>query len=837
MSFHAPVQPLGLTDEEAARRRAALGANRIETVKSRSLIQVALSALREPMFLLLLGATALYLLLGDLAEGLFLLAGAGAAIGLVIFQQVRSERALAALRQLAEPTARALRSGIERRLPASELVPDDVVLVGEGERLAADSELVFGDALEVDESALTGESAPVTKSPAGGEAAQLFAGTMLVRGQGVARVLRTGASTRIGAIGKSLGALQEQPTRLQQASASLVGRLGVAAIGFCAIVVVAYGLLRGDWVGGALAGITVGIALIPEEFPMVLAIFLALGAWRLARHKVLVRRPAVIEALGAISVLAVDKTGTLTENRMRVVAVWRDGRLWETEHGALQGQDLAHVVEVAALASAVRPADPMDRAVRDMAAGAGVPVSQTPPLRSYPLRPDRLAFIQVWPQPSAGVLLAAKGAPEAICSLCRLSPEATEAVEATVSELAASGLRVLGVAALKRAVDGGEDPGDLAFAFEGLVGFEDPVRPDVPAALAEARRAGIAVAMITGDYPATALHIAREAGIDATAGVLTGAEIQGLSDEALAERVAAVRVFARVSPEQKLRLVEAFKARGQLVAMTGDGVNDAPALESAHVGVAMGLRGTDVAREASDLILLDDRFASIVGGVRLGRRISVNLRKALTYIVAVHVPIAGLALLPILMGLPPVLYPMQVVVLELIIDPVCSLVFEAEPSEARAMQRPPPPPSEPLFGVAQVALGVVQGAVVLAGVLGFYAAMLGDSVPAEAARAFGFAALVSANLGLAIGISAAKGVRAFDPRHAIFWMIALTAAAAVWTAVYAAPVANLFGFAAVDPARLAAVMAIAALLGGGVGSLRRWWLTSVKAHAPAVPYR
>lgn len=829
MTIHAPLQSLGLTDEEAARRRAALGANRIEEPRSRSLAAVILGALREPMFLLLFAATALYLLLGDLAEGLFLLAGATAAIGLVVAQQARSERALAALRLLAEPTARVLRSSVERRLPASDLVPDDVILVGEGERLPADAMLISGDALQVDESALTGESAPVVKCPAlpaagsrdDEEVARLYAGTMLVQGQGVAVVLRTGQQTRIGAIGQSLAGIRQEPTRLQKTSAGLVGRLGVAAVAFCVLVALAYGLLRDDWIGGALAGITVGISLIPEEFPMVLAIFLALGAWRLARHQVLVRRPAVIETLGAVSLLAVDKTGTLTENRMSVVAVWRDGRLWRCEDGALAGPELGRVIEIAALASAVRPSDPMDRAVREMATGSGIALAEAAPLRSYPLRPDRLAFIQVWPQPSSGVLLAAKGAPEAICRLCGLSADARAAVEQTVVEMAAAGLRVLGVAALKRSADGGEDPGDLAFEFEGLVGFQDPVRADVPPALAQARAAGISVVMITGDYPATAVEIARDCGIDVTAGVLTGAEIDALSAAELVDRVRTVTVFARVSPEQKLRLVEAFKACGRLVAMTGDGVNDAPALEAAHVGIAMGQRGTDVAREAADLILLDDRFASIVGGVRLGRRITANLRKALIYIVAIHVPIAGLALLPILLGLPPVLYPLQVVVLELVIDPVCSLVFEAEPSEEQAMRRPPAPASEPLFGLRQVGLGLLQGFAVLVGALGLYSWLIAAGAPPSESRAMAFGVLVAANLGLAMGLAASRGVRLFDPRHAVFWSIAFVAAAMLALAIYAPPVAAVFRFSAPDPLWLALALAAAAGSGAGLGLLRR----------------
>ena len=511
---------------------------------------------------------------------------------------------------------------------------------------------------------------------------------MNVRGQGVVQVARTGTATRLGRIGASLAAIEEEPTLLQRTTGALIAKLGLLALAFCGVVAVAYGLLRGDWVGGALSGITLAIALLPEEFPMVLAIFLALGAFRLARHNVLVRRAAVIETLGAATFLCVDKTGTLTENRMVLTSVWRAGGAGSRGHVRLSGAAV-EPLRTPLLASAVRPVDPMDRAVRDWDAGRAEADGAEAPLRTYPLRPELLAFVQVWPD-GGGVLYAAKGAPEAIFRLCRMG-ETTGAMDAVVADLASRGLRVLGVASARDDQGSATAPEDMAFTFEGLIAFADPVRADVPQAIAEAKRAGIAVAMITGDYPATALEIARQAGIDASAGVLTGKEIAGLDPDELRERVRRTRVFARIMPEQKLALVEALKADGEVVAMTGDGVNDAPALEAAHIGIAMGQRGTDVAREAADIVLLDDRFVSIVGGVRLGRRIFANLRKALTYVTAIHVPIAGLALLPILMGLPPILYPMHVILLELVVDPVCSLVFEGEPSERHAMQKPPRP--------------------------------------------------------------------------------------------------------------------------------------------------
>jgi len=830
-----PGGPSGLDEAEAQRRLARYGPNAVAGRRSRGLVEIIRGILREPMFLLLLAAAGLYLIIGDIGEGLFMTAGAAVTIGLVVLQEARSERALAALRELAEPFARVIRAGTERRVPARDLVPGDLVLVGEGERLPADGLLIGGDALTVDESALTGESVPVSKHPAsdgadgpddpepgGDHTPYLFAGTLNVRGQGSVHVVRTGASTRLGRIGASLAAIEDEPTLLQRTTGALIAKLGTLSLVFCAVVAVAYGMLRDDWVGGALSGITLAIALLPEEFPMVLAIFMALGAARLARRKVLVRRAAVIETLGAATVLCVDKTGTLTENRMALTTIWRDGRVQELEDVGKLPEPMVQTLQVAVSASAIRPVDPMDRAVRAVGERlSGKTDRAGNPLRTYPLRPERLAFVQVWADPGGAVLYAAKGAPEAIFRLCRLGDDERAALDAVVAGLAGRGLRVLGVASFREDRDPAAAPEDLTFRFEGLIGFADPVRPDVPQAVSEAKRAGITVAMITGDYPATALEIARQAGIDTHAGVLTGREIAELDKASLRERVRRIRVFARIMPEQKLALVEALKANGEIVAMTGDGVNDAPALEAGHIGIAMGQRGTDVAREAADLVILDDRFVSIISGVRLGRRIFTNLRKALTYVTAVHVPIAGLALLPILMGLPPILFPMHVILLELVIDPVCSLAFEGEPSERHAMERPPRPANEPVFGTSQIVLGLVQGSVVLGAVLGFYVWALNSGVPEEQARASAFVALVAANLVLAFADAAEPETSFFDSRRLAFWGIGAGAVVIVATILYVPPLAAILRLSPPDPPWLATTLTIAALAGGWFGLAKR----------------
>jgi Ca2+-transporting ATPase len=790
--------------------------------------------MREPMFLLLVGAAGLYLVLGDLGEGLFLMGGAFATIGLVVLQEARSEKALSALRDLSHPHARVFRDNTEQVIAARELVPGDIFLVGEGERLPADGALVAGDVLSVDESALTGESAPVLKrlllpgevvdadpSPGAESGPFLFSGTLVVRGQAVVQLSRTGPRTALGRIGVSLAALPQEPTPLQKTAGRLVSLLGVLAIGFGAAVAIAYGLLRDDWVAGILAGLTVSISLIPEEFPMVLAVFLALGAWRLASKRVLVRRSAVIEALGGATILCVDKTGTLTENQMAVARLWTDDDDVGVSAAPIELGSAAELLKHAGLASAVRPVDPMDKAVRKLLERSGLKDDQEAPERVWPLRPELMAVVQVWRRSGDDRVAGAKGAPEAIFKLCNLAEPETARLTSVVASLADDGLRVLGVASSHVKGKFPENPGDAPFCFLGLIGFLDPLRKDVPGALREALAAGISVMMITGDHPTTALVIAEAAGMDASGGVMLGSEIQALSTQALADRLRTVRVFARILPEQKLLIVQALKAAGEVVAMTGDGVNDAPALQAAHIGIAMGQRGTDVAREAADLVLLDDSFASIIGGVRLGRRIFVNLRSALVYVTAIHVPFAGLALIPVLMGLPQLLFPMHVVLLELVIDPISALVFEVEPGSPNAMQRPPRRRSEALFGPAQIGLALVQGAGVLAGVFGIYVWAL-SQYPETEARGAAFLALVVSNLVLALADVSSAGGRLIAGHRKSYGVIALAAALVLGLVFMVPALATVFQVAPPHLPLLFAALGVAIAAGGWFGVARRF---------------
>lgn len=749
----------GLTSVEARERLRRVGENVTEDASDHSLRKAVASVAAEPMFLLLLAAAALYLAIGELGEGLLLSFFAVVSVGLVMLQQYRGERALQALKALAVRHVRVLRDGALVSIPSAQLVPGDCMLLAEGERVAADAVLREASALQVDESLLTGESVAVRKradvpaqsapAPGGDDSPHVFAGTLVVSGHGVAEVTGTGAGTQMGRIGASLATIETQPTPLQGQVARLVRQFGAVALALSVLLVLWHGVVGHDWLQGVLSGLAFAMAMLPEEIPMVLTIFIGLAAWRMARIQVLARRPAVIEALGAITALCVDKTGTLTENRQRLRRLVTADADVDLLAGGVLPDSACTLLAYAVLASRRGGVDPMDLAViahGDAALGAGGPHADWELRAEYALTPELPAMSHAWLRPDGEHEVAAKGAAEAIARLCHLEAGANEALLRRVEELAGQGLRVLAVAR-GRTQDGGLAANQHGYDFDllGLVAFEDPLRRDVPQAVAEARAAGIRVVMITGDHAATALAIARQAGIPTLGGALTGARIGAMSPPELARVVRDVHVFARVLPQQKLALVHALQANGDTVAMTGDGVNDAPALKAAHVGIAMGRRGTDVAREAAGLVLLDEDFTRIVQGVRAGRRTFDNLRHAMAYITAIHVPIAGLALLPLLLGLPPILLPAHVVLTEMVIDPMCSFAFEGVAEQDDIMRRPPRPARESLLGPATWRQGLVEGVLLLAAVLAVYGLALA-SLGEDSARTLAVVALTSGNL-------------------------------------------------------------------------------------------
>jgi Ca2+-transporting ATPase len=629
-------------------------------------------------------------------------------IGITFVQRRRTERSLETLRDLSSPRALVMRDGQALRVAGRELVCGDIVLLAEGDRVPADIHLVESSNLAVDESLLTGESTPLDKQagtfsegtepgPGSDDSALVFSGTLVTRGTARGCVVATGPRSALGKIGLSLAGLGPQTTPIQAEIHRVVKRVAIVGLLLACALAFAYWVALGDWLHGLLAGLTLAMAILPEELPVVLTLFLGLGAWRLSREKVLARSIPAVELLGATTVLCVDKTGTLTANRMTVRRLWSEAAEHDLSRPGsdLLPETLHDVLEFAVLSSHRRAFDPMESAIGEagqrLLAGTEHLHGDWTLIDDYPLSREMLAMSRAWQSPDRRArAIAAKGAPEAIVDLCHLDATRHERIARQVEAMARDGLRVLGVA--RATFEDDVLPGnqhDFLFEFLGLVALEDPVRPDVPGAIAECHAAGIRVVMMTGDHPATAISVARQVGLPVDGAIITGKELAALSEDELHARLADTHIFCRVQPEQKLRLVQAFRGRGDVVAMTGDGVNDAPALKAADIGVAMGARGTDVAREAAALVLLNDDFSSIVTAVRYGRRVFANLRKAIVFVVAVHVPIVGLSIMPVLLGWPIMLMPVHILFLQLIIDPACSVVFEAEPLEADTMVAPP----------------------------------------------------------------------------------------------------------------------------------------------------
>jgi Ca2+-transporting ATPase len=790
--------PIGLTQREAEARLARDGHNELPTAPSRNVARIAADVAREPMFVLLLAGAAIYLALGDLSEAWVLVAMVGVVLAITIVQERRTERALDALRDLSSPRALVIRDGQSRRIPGRDVVEGDVMHLGEGDRVPADAVVLETAGMSADESLLTGESAPVRKvawngrdmaqRPGGDDLPFVYAGSLVVQGQALARASATGPRSELGKIGRSLVTIESGRTRLEDDTDRLVKRVSIVALVICTLATAVYGATRGDWLGAILGGVATAMSLLPEEFAVVLTVFLALGAWRMSRVGVLTRRIPAIEALGAATVLCVDKTGTLTENRMRVARLrTARGEEWDLRaDGDALPEPFHELLEYGQLATRPDPLDPMEVAIADTTrrtlGGTEHVHLDWKLVQEYALTPELLSMSQAWRHPGRDeFVIAAKGAPEAIVDLCHLPAKEAEAVLADVDGLAARGLRVLGVACARLPMRPLPDHQHaFEFRYLGLIGLVDPVRTGVREAVAECRAAGIRVIMITGDLPRTAAAVAGEIGLPQAERVLVGGELDRASDEELEAALHGVHVVARAVPEQKLRIVRALHARGDIVAMTGDGVNDAPALKAADIGVAMGARGSDVAREAAAIVILDDDFRSIVAAVRMGRRIYANLRKAVSYIIAVHLPIAGLALVPMFGGLPIVLLPMHIAFLELIIDPACSIAFEAEPEEEDLMQRPPRPRDASLYSGNALWFGALEGAAVLAFVMAVYFGGMVTGFADDGLRTLCFTTLVLCNLALILASRShhrSTIAGAFRHNAALGWIVGGTIAA------------------------------------------------------------
>ncbi|MFA7301462.1 MAG: cation-translocating P-type ATPase [Candidatus Shapirobacteria bacterium] len=708
----------GLSKDQAKRLLEQNGFNELSSHNKKGWIGSILKILAEPMLLLLLGCGILYLFMGEKQDAMILLSAVFVVIGITFFQERKTEKTLEALKNMSSPMAKVLRDGEQIWIPGREVVVGDVVIINEGDRVPADATIISQSNLQIDESMLTGESVPVRKDELG--EIKVYSGCLVISGHAMVRVSGTGMKTEIGKIGNSLQTIKEEETLLHKQTTKIVRTVAIIGISLSSIMVLIYTVTRGNVVEGMLAGLTLGMAILPEEFPIVLLIFMTLGAWRIAKNNVLTRKSSAIETLGAATVLCTDKTGTLTENNMKLEELW--------------GDDKEELMKYGVLACPQNPFDPMEKELVKNAEKINFDFGNWKIIDEDPLTSKKLAVTYTWQNlKTEEKIMATKGAPETVLKMCKMSENDKAKIMKKVMEMANKGYRVIACS-------------DGKYKFLGLFGFIDPIRESVPNSIVEAYRAGIRVIVITGDYPGTVMHIAKSINLKNNNEYILGSDLEKMDKSTLREKVKTVNIYARILPEQKLLIVNALKDNGEIVAMTGDGVNDAPALKSAHIGIAMGKRGTDVAREASSLVLLDDNFSSIVTAVRLGRRIYDNIKRAMGYILAVHVPIAGMSLLPLFFDYPVVLFPAHIAFLELIIDPACSTVFESVKEDEHIMDRPPRKMREPLFDTKTIILNLLQGTGILVANFGLYIFAIKNGRGEEEARSMAFACLVMANL-------------------------------------------------------------------------------------------
>lgn len=747
---------LGLTAQEAKKRQEQYGKNELTPQKKESFWKKILHIICEPMFLLLIVAAIIYFILGEPRDGSIMLIFVLGIISIQVIQEWKTDKTLNALKDLSAPHVTVIRDGTEQQIASADLVPGDLMMIYEGVKIPADGVVINCSDLCVDESSLTGEAEGVWKIPT--EAAPpsedywrrdyCYAGTLVTQGTATVEVDKIGTATEYGKIGVHLNEAPQEDTPLQKQTGKLVKTCAIiAGVLFVLVGVFTWFNLPDHefadrLIESILSGITLAMAMIPEEFPVVLTIFLSMGAWRLAKKNSLVRKLPSVETLGAVSVLCVDKTGTITMNQMTVQDTWAANK------------NQTELLTVMGMACETDAYDPMEKAMLAYCEKQGISPQSLFSGRlitEYAFTNELKMMGHVWQQ-DGNITIASKGSAERILTICQLSDAERRTAEEKVAELSNQGLRVIAVAAAfpKSEAEVPAKITDCSLILLGLIGLADPPRESVKADIAVCKKAGIRVVMITGDSGITAAAIAKGVGLSNDGSIITGDMLNNMDDDELRQVVKTVSIFSRVVPEHKMRIVKAFKENGEIVAMTGDGVNDATALKYADIGIAMGKRGSEVSREAADLILMDDNFTTIVETVKDGRRIYDNIRKAVGYIFTIHIPIALTALLGPLLGIDPaalMLLPLHVVLLELLIDPTCSIVLERQPAETDIMERMPRDPSERMLTGKLLFKSVMQGLTVFAASFGTYIYTLSanpDNAPL--ARALGLAVIMLANL-------------------------------------------------------------------------------------------
>jgi len=746
----------GLTSDQALELQEKYGKNELVHEIKENMVMKIFHIILEPMFLLLLIAAIIYFVLGEPRDGIIMLVFVVGIISIDVIQEWKTDKTLEALKDLSAPKVTVMRDGKKIEINSEDLVPGDLMLIYEGVKIPADGIVIKCSGISVDESSLTGEAEGVWKHPRVSEDTTpdywkkdyCYAGTLVTQGTATVLVDKIGSETEYGKIGLNVASAKGENSPLQKQTGLLVKTCAIlAGVLFVVVAIITYfnipdHALKDRLIESVLSGITLAMAMIPEEFPVVLTVFLSMGAWRLAKKNSLVKKLPSVETLGAVSVLCVDKTGTITKNEMTVEKVWS----FE--------EDEKDLCEVMGLCCEEETYDPMEKAMLKYCKSLDITKKHLfagEKLKEYAFTNETKMMGHTWHHDDM-YILAAKGSSESILKLCKLTESEKADIEEEILEMSKAGLRVIAVG--KRIFeDKNNIPETLAeneLELCGLVGLIDPPRETVARDIALCNKAGIRVVMITGDNGITASSIAKKIGMQNCDHIITGDMLNEMSDSELQEKVKDVSIFSRVIPEHKMRIVKAFKQNGEIVAMTGDGVNDAPALKFADIGIAMGKRGSEVSREAADLILLDDNFSTIVDTIKDGRRIYDNIRKAVGYIFVIHIPIAFASLLAPLLKISPdclLLLPLHVVLLELIIDPTCSIVLERQPAEEDIMERCPRNPNAKLLTFKVLIKSIIQGLVMFgASFTTYYLALKDSALTPEIARSMGLVIIMIGNL-------------------------------------------------------------------------------------------
>ena len=717
MTSH-PVKISGLSDIEVSRSRAESGSNTIDTQTGFVFRRILKDVISEPMFVLLLIACVVYFVVGKNADGFIMLGSIFLVAGISLYQGYKSENAINTLKKLSAPKSYIIRNGIRIQIPTEEIVVEDILLPEEGEIIAADGLILTANDLSINESILTGESLPVNKST--GET--VYQGTLVTSGSAVTKVTSVGKNTMFGKIGFSLKEINVVKTPLQNQIRSLVTiMVWIGAIAF--VIIIGYNYYRShNLIKSLLQGLTLAMSILPEEIPVAFATFQALGAFRLLRNNIIVKQPQYVETLGSATVICVDKTGTLTQNKMSIAYVY-DAKLSRSFPFDTATPLPPQLIEYAMWSSETNPFDPMEKTIHDLYQRSST-VDKRPQFKQvheYPIGGKPPMMTHIFKNDSGESIIAVKGAPEAILQHCDLSPAEINELEKQSLHYAKQGYRVLGVG--KGIWNQDHFPvsqEEFVFEFLGLIAFHDPPKANISETLKKFYNAGINVKIITGDYAETAIAIANQIGLVNNGEVVLGNDVSHLTIPELQEKVKAINIFARMFPEAKLKIIDALKENGEVVAMTGDGVNDAPALKAAHIGIAMGQRGSEVAKSAASLVITDDNLEHMIDAVALGRKIYDNLKKAIQYIVSIHIPIILIVILPLLFAWQfiDIFSPVHVIFLELIMGPTCSIIYENEPMEPGTLLRPPRRLSSTFLSGRKLSLSIAQGLMITAGCLG-----------------------------------------------------------------------------------------------------------------------